>query len=108
VSPQSPFRRSGQYQICSDWLDARWNELSETGPAGIDLPPIYKLRLARASEREAYEVGGTGFEFCGAVKVVNLIDVVDQVQPEAEHPSGHLSEHNDTDDEKSHGHDNAG
>ena len=76
-------------QTCRDWLHTHWDKLSACGPGGIELPPIFKLRLARPSEREAYEVGGTGFEFCGVVKVVNLIEVDDQ------EPAEHLSEHGD-------------
>jgi hypothetical protein len=95
-------------QICRDWLHTHWDKLSERGPGGIELPPIFKLRLARPTEREAYEVEGAGFEFCGKVKIVNLIEVVDQDQPKAEHQPENLSEHNDADDEKSHDHDNAG
>ena len=85
-------------QICRDWLHTHWDKLSERGPGGIELPPIFKLRLAGLSEREAYEVGGTGFEFCGPVKVVNLIEVVEQVQTEAEQPAEHLSGYNDAED----------
>ena len=72
-------------QICRDWLHTHRDEFSERGPAGIELPPIFKLRLARSSEREAYEVGGTGFQFCGVIKVVNLIQQVEQ------HPTEVLS-----------------
>ena len=90
-------------QICRDWLHTHWDELSERGPGGIELPPIFKLRLARVSEREAYEVGGTGFEFCGAVKVVNLIEVVDQVHLQAEHPAEHPAGQDDAEDGKSRG-----
>ena len=65
-------------QICRDWLHTHWDELTERGPAGVELPPIFKLRLARSSERQAYEVGGAGFEFCGVIRVVNLIQELEQ------------------------------
>lgn len=71
-------------QICRDWLHTHWEELSARGPAGVELPPIFKLRLARSSEKDAYEVGGTGFEFCGAIKVVNLIQHVERHPTELE------------------------
>jgi len=74
-------------QICRDWIHAHWDQLSAKGPGGIDLPPIFKLRLARASEREAYEAERTGFEFCGEVKLVNLIEVVHPHEPDDAHPA---------------------
>ena len=95
-------------QICSDWLDAHWNELSERGPAGIELPPIYKLRLARAPEREAYEVEGTGFEWCGAVKIVNLIKVADPVHTEGERATEIASDKNGAEDVSARDDDGAG
>src|SRR6202012_4868609 len=82
-------------QICRDWLHAHWDELTETGPGRVELPPIVKLRLAQTSEREAYEVGGTGFEFCGVIKVVNLIKSVEQhhTEVEVEHSAENVSVH---------------
>lgn len=74
-------------QICRDWLHTHWDQLSAKGPGGIDLPPIFKLRLARASEREAYEAERTGFEFCGEVKLVNLIEVVHPHETDDAHPA---------------------
>ena len=88
-------------QTCRDWLHAHWDKLSERGPGGIELSPTFKLRLARPSEREAYEVGGTGFEFCGVVRVVNLIEVDGQ-------PTAHVSEHDETEHGKGRNEDNAG
>ena len=95
-------------RICRDWLYTHWDQLSERGPGGLELPPMFKLRLARASEREAYEVGGTGFEFCGVVKVVNLIEVVDQLQTEAEQPAEHSSEYDAGEDGKGRDDDSVG
>jgi hypothetical protein len=74
--------------ICRDWLHTHWDELSERGPRGLDLPPVYKLRLARAAERAAYEAEGTRFEFCGEVKVVNLIEIANYQQAEAVDENG--------------------
>ena|ERR1700742_1929954 len=89
-------------QICRDWLHAHWDELTESGPGGVELPPIFKLRLARTSEREAYEVGGTGFEFCGVIKVVNLVKNVEHPQTEVESSEESASIH---DAEDGNGHD---
>jgi hypothetical protein len=80
-------------QICRDWLHTHWDELTERGPAGVELPPVFKLRLARSSEREAYQVGGAGFEFCGESKVVNLIRNIEQHHAEVEHSQENVSAH---------------
>ena len=49
-------------QICSEWLRAHRDELSSLGPGGVELPPIFKLRLARAAEKAAYEAQGSNIE----------------------------------------------
>src|ERR1700761_8887069 len=64
-------------QICRDWIDAHWQELTTKGASKIDFPPLFKLRLARTSERAAYEAGGSGVELFEDVPVVKLIDDVE-------------------------------
>ena len=71
-------------QICKDWLRAHWDELSSTGPGGIELPPVFKLRLARTEERAAYEAEGTEVEFCREVKIVRLHEASQHGLREAE------------------------
>jgi hypothetical protein len=79
-------------QICRDWLHIHWEEFSEKGPRGDNLPPIFTLRLARSAERAAYEAEGSGFEFCGEVKVVNLIKVLEHHPREADQSAENVSE----------------
>lgn len=94
-------------QICRDWLHTHWDQLSVKGPRGIELPPMYRLRLARGSEREAYEAEGTGFEFCREVKVVHLIEVVDHHEADGAH-SADGSERNGVEDYRTVGEDEDG
>jgi hypothetical protein len=61
--------------ICRGWANLHWDEISSKGPrSGVALPPIIKVRLARASEKTAYNVAGNDVEFYGKVKIVKLID----------------------------------
>ena len=61
--------------ICRGWANLHWDEISSKGPrSGVALPPIIKVRLARASEKAAYNVAGNDVEFYGEVKIVKLID----------------------------------
>src|ERR1700759_4114744 len=69
-------------QICRDWLHTHWDEFSKRGPAGVELPRYSNRARPRSFEREAYEVGGVGFEFCGVIKVVNLIQQVERHKTE--------------------------
>jgi hypothetical protein len=61
--------------ICRGWANLHWDEISSKGPrSGVALPPIIKVRLARASEKAAYQVAGDDVDFFGEVKTVKLID----------------------------------
>jgi hypothetical protein len=61
--------------ICRGWADLHWDEISSKGPrSGVALPPIIEVRLARASEKAAYNVAGSDVEFYGEVKVVKLVE----------------------------------
>src|ERR1700742_533806 len=75
-------------RVCKDWLHTHWEKISAKGPGGIEMPPIFKLRLARTAEKAAYEAEGTGFEFCGEVKIVKLHEVCDNDRTEAQDLSG--------------------
>jgi hypothetical protein len=60
---------------CRGWANLHWDEISSKGPrSGVALPPIIKVRLARASEKTAYNVAGNDVEFYGEVKIIKLID----------------------------------
>ena len=85
-------------RVCKDWLHTHWEKISAKGPGGIEMPPIFKLRLARTAEKAAYEAEGTGFEFCGEVKIVSLNEVSSNAPTEAEHSVGAESKREGTDD----------
>jgi hypothetical protein len=72
-------------RICREWIQSRWDELAKKGPSGIDLPPIFKLRLARSSERAAYEADRAIAELFGEVKIVKLTN---SAQPNEPAPQG--------------------
>ena len=63
--------------ICRGWANLHWDEISSKGPrSGVALPPIIKVRLARASEKAAYKASGDDVEFYGEMKIVKLVDTV--------------------------------
>ena len=64
-------------EIGRGWANLHWDEISSKGPrSGVALPPIIKVRLARASEKAAYKASGDDVEFYGEMKIVNLVDTV--------------------------------
>ena len=67
--------------ICREWIQAHWDELSKKGRGGVDLPPAFRLRLARPSERAAYEADKTAEGFFGDVKIVRLTKRVQPDEP---------------------------
>jgi hypothetical protein len=75
-SPAIAFQAKWQAEaekVYREWLNSHWDELAKEGPGGVEWPPISKLRLARPSERAAYEADGNSLEFIGDVKIVKLI-----------------------------------
>jgi hypothetical protein len=63
-------------EICRAWADRHWDQLITKGRhGGLELPPIIKLRLAHADEKEAHSVRSNGAEDHGGVTVVYLIDM---------------------------------
>jgi hypothetical protein len=61
--------------ICRGWANLHWDEISSKGPgSGVALPPIIKVRLARAPEKAAYKLAVEDVQFYGEVKIVKLID----------------------------------
>ena len=69
-------------QVCHEWIRSHWDELSTSGPGGIDLPPAFKLRLARPTERVAYEAESGEVLLFGEVRIVKLADHADQPDTE--------------------------
>jgi hypothetical protein len=63
-------------EICRAWAHQHWDQLTTKGRhAGLELPPIIKLRLASADEKAAYEVASKGAEHHDGVKIVYLVDM---------------------------------
>jgi hypothetical protein len=42
-------------EICRAWVQAHRDELTREGPYGAELPPVIRLRMARAAEKAAHE-----------------------------------------------------
>lgn len=62
-------------EICRGWAHQHWDQLTTKGRhGGLELPPIIKVRLARADEKAAY-VASKGAEYHDGNKVVYLIDM---------------------------------
>ena len=62
-------------EVCWAWSQIHWKQLSAQGSHGSELPPIVKLRIARASERAAYDTEDNKVEFYDDVKLVYLIEL---------------------------------
>jgi hypothetical protein len=60
--------------VCQGWAQYHWDKLPTKGRHGSDLPPIVKVRLARADERAMYDAEGAHVEFYEGVKIVYLIN----------------------------------
>lgn len=73
-------------QISREWLNSRRDEFATKGPGGVDLAPVFKLRLAKQSERATYESESGNVEFVGDVKLVTLIHAT---PPNLEEPQPH-------------------
>jgi len=60
-------------ELCRAWVN---RHLTTKGQhAELELPPIVKLRLAHADEKEAYDLGSDGAEYDGHAMIVYLIDL---------------------------------
>jgi len=62
-------------EICRAWANQHWDQLITKGRQGLEFPPIIKLRLAHADEKEAYVHGTSGAEYYEGVTVVYLLDI---------------------------------
>lgn len=55
-----------------DWVYSHKDQISTKGPYGTELPPIIKVRTARAIERAAFEAATGPAEIYDGVKIVRL------------------------------------
>jgi len=77
-------------EICQGWTKYHWDELPTKGRHGSDLPPLVKVRLARADERAKYDAEDASFEYFADVKIVYLthFDALHKIGS-ADHPDLH-------------------
>jgi hypothetical protein len=61
-------------RIGRDWVYSHQDQILMKGPFGTKLPPLIKVRIARAAEREAFEADTDSLDIYDGVKVVRLID----------------------------------
>ena len=59
-------------EICRAWVQAHWDELTSEGPYGAELPPAIRLRMARATEKAAYETNAHSALLFHDVSIVML------------------------------------
>ena len=64
-------------EICRSWVRSNWNPIPKQGPNGIEFPPVFKVRLAHASEKAAYQADIAHAELHGEVHVVKLVDATE-------------------------------
>jgi len=62
-------------RIGRDWVYSHQDQILMKGPFGTKLPPLIKVRIARAAERKAFEVDTDSLDIYNGVKVVRLMDV---------------------------------
>ena len=71
-------------KLCRAWVNRHWDKLKTIGRhAGLELPPIVKLRLAHADAKKAYDLGRDGAEYDGDATIVYLIDLASPPWTEA-------------------------
>ena len=75
-------------EICRAWVHAHWNELTREGPYGAELPPAIRLRMARATEKAAYETNAHSALLFYDVSIVMLTgpERLDEPQDSGEPP----------------------
>ena len=69
-------------EICRAWVHAHWNELTREGPYGAELPPAIRLRMARATEKAAYETNAPSALLFHDVSIVMLTDAERLEEPQ--------------------------
>jgi hypothetical protein len=60
-------------RIGRDWVYSHQDQILMKGPFGTKLPPLIKVRIARAAEREAFEADTDSLDIYDGVKVVRLL-----------------------------------
>jgi hypothetical protein len=62
-------------RVGRDWVYSHQDQILMKGPFGTKLPPLIKVRIARAAERKAFEADIDSSDIYNGVKVVRLLDV---------------------------------
>jgi hypothetical protein len=75
--PTFAFRAKWQAEaerLGKDWVYSHRDQISTKGSHGTELPPVIKVRIARASERAAFETDDGRAELYDGVRIVRLIE----------------------------------
>jgi hypothetical protein len=76
-NPTFAFRAKWQAEaerLGRDWVYSHKDQISSKGSHGTELPPVIKVRIARASERTAFEADKGRVELYDGVRIVRLIE----------------------------------
>jgi len=65
-------------ELCRDWVKSHWDQLVSKDRYGNDLPPIVKVRMARSTEKSAYDAAAESAEPFRDVKMVRLATATEQ------------------------------
>ena len=68
-------------EICRAWVQAHWDELTGEGPYGAELHPAVRLRMARPTEKAAYETNVHNAMLFHDVSIVMLTEA-DHYEPQ--------------------------
>jgi hypothetical protein len=87
-------------EICRGWANLHWDEIQAKEPTRrVQLPPVFKVRLAFATEKAAYEAANDDGELYGEVKLVRIIDtlghqsdITENVPAAAEQQHAHIGD----------------
>jgi hypothetical protein len=75
-NPTFAFRAKWQAEaerLARDWVYSHKDQISTKGSHGTELPPVIKVRIARASERAGFETDDGRAELYDGVRIVRLI-----------------------------------
>jgi hypothetical protein len=65
-------------ELCRDWVKSHWDQLVSKDRYGNDLPPIVKVRMARSTEKSAYDAAAESAEPFRDVKMFRLATATEQ------------------------------
>jgi hypothetical protein len=65
-------------ELGRDWVKSHWDQLVSKDRYGNDLPPILKVRMARSTEKSAYDAAAESAEPFQDVKMVRLATATEQ------------------------------